>query len=228
MKISVRLWGGLTEAAGFTEDVLELADDATAGDVLSTLETRSPQLARYRTVTRIAVNADVVSPEMPLADGDQVSLFPPVAGGNDGDVVAIRHGPLDVADAFTNVSTPSSGGVGLFAGVVRDTNEGNDVSEIDYTAFDEMALKEMRAVVDEARTRWTLHRVYVVHSVGRLRVGDVSVIVAASSTHRAEALEACRAIIDGVKERALIWKQEFGPDGTRWVNLPETSPPQAR
>ena len=227
MKIRVRLWGGLTEAAGFTEDVLDLADDATAGDVLSTLEARAPQLSRYRPVTRIAVNADVVSPEMPLADGDQVSLFPPVAGG-DGDVIAIRQGPLDVAEAFANVSTPSSGGVGIFAGVVRDTNDGNDVSEIDYTAFDEMALKEMRAVVDEARTRWPLDRVYVVHSVGRLKVGDVSVIVATSSMHRAEALDACRAIIDGVKERALIWKQEFGPDGTRWVNLPETSPPQAR
>lgn len=231
MKIPVRLWGGLTEVAGFTEDVLDLADDSTAGDVLSTLEGRAPQLARFRTHIRIAVNADVVSPDMPLAEGDQVALFPPVAGGAQGDVVEIRQGPLDVAEAVATVLTPTSGGLGLFAGVVRETNEGNAVSEIDYTAFEEMALKEMRAVVDDARARWALHRVYVVHSVGRLRVGDVSVVVATSSTHRVEALEACRAIIDGVKERALIWKQEFGPDGTRWVNLPTpsgTSPPPAR
>jgi molybdopterin synthase catalytic subunit len=230
MKVHVRLWGGLTEAAGLTEDDLELEDDATAGDVLSTLEARAPALSRYRAHTRIAVNADVVSPEMPLADGDDVSLFPPVAGGGADDTIEIRGGPLDASEAIAFVSTPASGGIGVFAGIVRDANEGKSVSEIDYTAFDEMALKEMNAVVAEARERWALHRVWVVHSVGRLRVGDASVVVAVSSTHRADALEACRAIIDGVKERALIWKQEFGPDGTRWVNLPEPAPtpPPAR
>ena len=230
MKVHVRLWGGLTEVAGFTEDALDVEEDATAGDVLSMLEARAPDLARYRSHTRLAVNADIVSPEMPLADGDEVSLIPPVAGGADDDVIEIRPGALDVSEAIAFVTTPSSGGVGVFAGVVRDVNDGNAVAEIDYTAFDEMALKEMRAVVDEARARWDLHRVWVTHSVGRVRVGDVSVVVATSSTHRAEALEACRAIIDGVKERATIWKQEFGPDGTRWVNLPEPAPipPQAR
>lgn len=230
MKVHVRLWGGLTEAAGFTEDVLELEDDSIAHDVISTIEMRAPGLTRYRAHIRIAVNADVVSPEMPLADGDEVSLFPPVAGGADDDVIEIRPGALDASEAIAFVSTPSSGGIGVFAGVVRDTNESNKVSEIDYTAFDEMALNEMRAVVAEARERWPLHRVWVAHSVGRLRVGDTSVVVAVSSTHRAEALDACRAIIDGVKERALVWKQEFGPDGTRWVNLPEPapSPPPAR
>lgn len=224
MKVHVRLWGGLTEVAGFAEDVLEIEDDATAGDVVSTLEARAPELARYRSHTRIAVNADVVSPEMPLAEGDEVSLIPPVAGGAVDDTIDIRQGPLDVSEAIAFVSTPASGGIGVFAGVVRDTNEGNAVSEIDYTAFEEMALKEMTALVAQVRERWALHRVWVAHSVGRLRVGDVSVVVATSSTHRADALEACRAIIDGVKERAQIWKQEFGPDGTRWVNLPEPAP----
>jgi molybdopterin synthase catalytic subunit len=230
MKVHVRLWGGLTEVAGFAEDVLEIEDDATAGDVVSTLEARAPALARYRSHTRIAVNADVVSPEMPLADGDEVSLIPPVAGGASEDAIEIRKGPLDVSEAIAFVSTPASGGIGVFAGVVRETNDGNAVSEIDYTAFDEMALREMNAVVGDARERWELHRVWVAHSIGRLKVGDVSVVVAVSSTHRAEALEACRAIIDGVKERATIWKQEFGPDGTRWINLPEPAPtpPQAR
>lgn len=230
MKVRVRLWGGLGEIAGFTQDVIDLADDATAGDVVTTVEARAPDVARYRAHTRIAVNADIVSPEMPLADGDEVSLFPPVAGGANDDTIEIRTGPLDVAEAVAFVSTPASGGIGVFAGVVRDTNDGNEVAEIDYTAFDEMALKEMRAVVDASRARWDLHRVWVTHAVGRLHVGDVSVVVAVSSTHRAEALESCRAIIDGVKERATIWKQEFGRDGTRWVNLPEPdpTPPPAR
>ena len=220
MKVRVRLWGGLSEAGGFTEDVLDVAEGSTVADVVGALEARAPKLARFRDVTRIAVNEDIVKSDAPLADGDDVSLLPPVAGGGDDDRLEIRTGPLDAAEAIDFVSTPASGGIGVFVGVVRETNEGNRVAEIDYTAFEEMAIKEIRTVVAETRARWPLHRVAVAHSVGRLAVGDASVVVAVSATHRAEALDACRAIIDGVKDRAPIWKQEFGPDGTRWVNLP--------
>ncbi|MGH2726628.1 MAG: molybdenum cofactor biosynthesis protein [Actinomycetota bacterium] len=229
MKVRVRLWGGLADAAGFTEDVLDLDPGATASDVLDLLTTRAPRLERYRTMTRIAVNADLVEPGTALADGDELALLPPVAGGQDADVIAITPGPLDAAASIAAVSTPASGGIGVFVGVVRDTNEGMAVAEIDYTAYEEMALKAIRVVVEEARARWPLHRVAVAHSTGRLRVGDASVVVAVSAEHRAEALEACRFVIDGLKERAPIWKQEFGPDGTRWVNLSEApTPPPAR
>ena len=224
MKIRVRLWGGLADAGGFTEEVVRVDDGATTTDLIAVLEGRSPGLARYRSVTRVAVNADVVTGTAPLADGDEVSLLPPVAGGQD-DRIDIKPGPLDPATAIAFVMTPASGGVGVFVGVVRETNDGNRVAEIDYTAFEEMARKEIGVVVSEARARWPLHRVAVAHSIGRLGVGDASVVVAVSATHRAEALEACREIIDGVKERAPIWKQEFGPDGTRWVNLPAAPTP---
>ncbi len=228
MKIRVRLWGGLSEAGGFTEELLDLADGSTVGDLITTLEGRAPGLARFRSVTRIAVNVDIVTDDAPLADGDEVSLLPPVAGGQD-DLIEMKAEPLDPAEAIAFVSNPASGGIGVFVGVVRETNEGNRVAEIDYTAFEELAIKEMSAVVAEARERWPLHRVAVAHSIGRLAVGDPSVVVAVSAAHRAEALDACRAIIDGVKDRAPIWKQEFGPDGTRWVNLPaEPSPPRER
>jgi molybdopterin synthase catalytic subunit len=229
VKVRVRLWGGLAEAAGFTEDVLDLDGAATAIDVFDLLAQRSPRLERYRSATRIAVNADVVGADAPLSDGDEVALLPPVAGGQN-DLVAIRPGALDPSEAIAAVTTPASGGIGVFVGVVRDTNEGMAVAEIDYTAYEEMALKEIRAVVDEARSRWPLHRVAVAHSTGRLRVGDASVVVAVSAEHRAEALDACRFVIDGLKERAPIWKQELGPDGTRWVNLPQEdpTPPPAR
>ncbi len=229
MKVRVRLWGGLADAAGFTEDVLDLDAGASAGDVFDLLAARAPRLERYRAATRIAVNAEIVEPGAALADGDEVALLPPVAGGQD-DRVAITPGPLDATESIAAVSTPASGGIGVFVGVVRDTNEGMAVAEIDYTAYEEMALKEIRVVVEEARARWLLHRVAVAHSTGRLRVGDASVVVAVSAEHRAEALEACRFVIDGLKERAPIWKQEFGPDGTRWVNLPQEdpTPPPAR
>lgn len=219
MKIQVRLWGGLAEAAGFTEEWIEFPGGARAGDVLDLIASRAPRLERYRRATRIAVNAEIADPELALADGDEVSLLPPVAGGED-DVVAIVPGPLDPAGSIAAVTTPASGGIGVFVGVVRETNEGMAVAEIDYTAYEEMVIKEIRGVIVEARSKWPLHRVAVEHSTGRLRVGDASVVVAVSAEHRAEALDACRYVIDGLKERAPIWKQEFGPDGTRWVNLP--------
>jgi molybdopterin synthase catalytic subunit len=228
MKIRVRLWGGLTEAAGFTEDVLDVGDGATVADVVAMLEARAPRLERYRPAIRIAVNADITGIDTPLSDGDDLSLLPPVAGGQNTDRIEIVEGPMQPSDAIAYVTTPASGGIGVFVGVVRETNDGNRVAEIDYTAFEELALKEIGAVVADARARWPLHRVAVAHSTGRLKVGDASVVVAVSATHRAEALDACRAIIDGVKDRAPIWKQEFGPDGTRWVNLPaEPTPPRA-
>jgi molybdopterin synthase catalytic subunit len=219
LKIHVRLWGGLAEAAGFTEEPIEIADGARAGDVLDLIASRAPRLERYRKATRIAVNAEIADPELGLQDGDEVSLLPPVAGGED-DLVAIVPGPLDPARSIAAVTTPASGGIGVFIGVVREKNEGMAVAEIDYTAYEEMALKEINGVIAEARAKWPLHRVAVEHSTGRLRVGDASVVVAVSAEHRAEAIEACRHVIDGLKERAPIWKQEFGPDGTRWVNLP--------
>lgn len=228
MKVRVRLWGGLAEAAGFTEEVLDLADGSTAGDVLDVIAARAPRLERYRKATRIAVNAEIAEPHAPVSDGDEVALLPPVAGGGD-DLVRIVNGALDAASAIAEAGTPASGGVGVFIGVVRETNEGLPVAEIDYTAYEEMALKEIVAVIAEARATWPLHRVVVQHSTGRLRVGDASVVVAVSAEHRAEALDACRYVIDGLKERAPIWKQEFGPDGTRWINLSAddpTTPPE--
>lgn len=221
MKIHVRLWGGLAEAAGFTEERIEFPEGTRAGDVLELVTSRAPRLERYRRATRIAVNAEIADNALALVDGDEVSLLPPVAGGaTDEDLVAIVPGPLDAARSIAAVTTPASGGIGVFVGVVRETNDGMDVAEIDYTAYEEMAIKEIRGVIAEARASWPLHRVAVEHSTGRLRVGDASVVVAVSAEHRAEAIDACRYVIDGLKERAPIWKQEFGPDGTRWVNLP--------
>lgn len=231
MKIRVRLWGGLTDVCGFHEEVLDVDPDATAADVRGLLEARAPGLSRFRTITRLAVNADIATGQTPLADGDELSLLPPVAGGQEDastgapDLIGLRSGPLDPAEAIAAVTGPDSGGIGVFIGTVRRVNEGHAVQAIDYSAFADMAEPTMRAVVAEARARWPLDRVALLHSVGRLAVGDASVAVAVSSMHRAEALEACRYIINQVKDRAAIWKQEFGPDGTRWVNLPEPSSP---
>jgi molybdopterin synthase catalytic subunit len=130
----------------------------------------------------------------------------------------LTRDPIDPG-ALT-AAAPADGAVCLFLGVVRDHNHGRAVWELEYEAYEEMALLELAAVEAEARKRWPVTDVRIVHRLGRLAVGEVSVAVAVTSPHRAEAFEACRFAIDSLKLRAPIWKKEFSPDGAVWLEGP--------
>ena len=109
------------------------------------------------------------------------------------------------------------GGIATFLGCARDFSEGRDVSEISFDAYDRMALPEMRKLRDEAITRFGLIDARIVHRLGIVRGGDNIVFIATGAEHRAPALEACRWIIDELKERVPIWKKETTPQGDSWV-----------
>ncbi len=124
---------------------------------------------------------------------------------------------LDVAEAIARVSHPSAGGIATFVGVVRDHNDGRAVTMLEYHAYVEMAEKELLAIEDEILTELPGVRVFAMHRIGSLEVGDTAVVCAASSVHRGEAFRAVRQLIDRVKARLPIWKREHGPDGPYWV-----------
>jgi molybdopterin synthase catalytic subunit len=130
--------------------------------------------------------------------------------------VEIRDDTLSIDEIASRVRHPSAGAVDVFAGCVRDENEGRPVVLLEYEAYRPMALGEMRRIA-EALEREPGVRVAVAHRVGKLRVGDVAVVCAASAPHRAEAFAACRALIDAIKHHVPIWKREHGPDGAYWV-----------
>ena len=109
------------------------------------------------------------------------------------------------------------GGIATFLGCARDFSEGRDVSEISFDAYDRMALPEMRKLRDEAIIRFGLIEARIVHRLGVVRGGDNIVFIATGAEHRAPALEACRWIIDELKERVPIWKKETTPQGDSWV-----------
>jgi molybdopterin synthase catalytic subunit len=132
-------------------------------------------------------------------------------------LVAIRHDALVVADAIAHVAAPSAGAIDVFLGVVRDHSEGRAVSRLEYTAYESMALAEMRRIADEIVQRWPGARLAAIHRLGALVVGDLAIVCAASAPHRAEAFDACRALIEAIKARVPIWKREHGPDGAAWV-----------
>ena len=125
--------------------------------------------------------------------------------------------PLDVRECIAVVSHPGSGGIDVFVGVVRDHNEGQAVTVLEYEAYASMAEKEMERIADEIRAAVPGVRLSVHHRIGRLEVGDVAVVCAASAPHRDEAFRACRLLIDMVKARVPIWKREHGTAGASWI-----------
>jgi molybdopterin synthase catalytic subunit len=219
MKVRVRLFGAISERAGFDGETLEIPDDATTGDLLRIVADRYPSTAGLLPQVAVAVNLEVASTVAPLSDDDEVALLPPVAGGAASILTGLRYGSPSVEEARGAVTASGAGGTAIFVGTVRDHSEKGAVDRLEYSAYPEMAERVLHQVADEAAEKWSLARIAILHAVGDLAVGDVTVVVACSAPHRAEALEACRYAVDEVKMRAPIWKKEVGPWGERWVGI---------
>jgi molybdopterin synthase catalytic subunit len=129
----------------------------------------------------------------------------------------LTDSPIDPQALVKSVLRPSDGAYVLFEGVVRNHHEGKAVESIFYDAYRPMAEKEMESIVRDIRRRFPDVALAVVHRLGHLVVGDSSIAIVASSPHRAESFEACRMMIDRIKETVPIWKKERGPDGEEWV-----------
>lgn len=130
---------------------------------------------------------------------------------------AIREHAISVAEAIAAVSRPEAGGIDVFIGTVRSSNQGHAVTLLEYQAYASMAEKEMARIAAEIRAEIPGVELAVLHRVGSLSVGDIAVVCAASAPHRAEAFSACRLLIDRIKARVPIWKREHGPSGPYWV-----------
>lgn len=133
------------------------------------------------------------------------------------DTFIVTRRAISVETARRAVTRPDCGAICVFAGTVRDHNEGRRVSKIRYSAFEAMALRQFRAIAAEARRKFGLRAVFIAHRVGMLRLGEASVICAVAAPHRAESFAGCRHLIERVKELAPIWKEEFHDRGKTWV-----------
>jgi molybdopterin synthase catalytic subunit len=125
---------------------------------------------------------------------------------------------LSLDEAYAAVRRNGCGAVALFIGTVRDHHDGKKVVSISYSAFQEMAEKEFAKIALEARSRWKIGEVYIAHRTGKLEIGEASVIIAVSASHRAEAFDACRHAIESLKKMAPIWKEEFYETGKAWIS----------
>ena len=125
--------------------------------------------------------------------------------------------PLNIQSCIDWVMADANGGIDVFIGTVRDTTKGKKVIRLEFDAYENMALNEMRKIAEEAKTKWPVNKILIHHRIGVLKVGDIPVVIAVSAAHRNAAFEACRYAIDTLKQTVPIWKKEIFEDGEQWV-----------
>jgi molybdopterin synthase catalytic subunit len=218
MRIRVRYFAGFRELVGQGEESLTVSDESRIADIRYLLLTRYPELQTVMERALCAVNHHCVSVDTVLQDNDELVFLPPTGGGTPMEpVIQLTCEPLDRNALIDTVSSPDCGGIVVFEGVVRDHARGKQVRYLEYEMYEEMARKQIQAIIHEAQQRWGVERIALAHRVGHLEIGETSVIIVVASPHRAEAFDACRYIIDTLKATVTIWKKEVTTTGEEWV-----------
>jgi len=209
------------ELAGTAEERVELAENATAGDLFAVLRGKHPQLERYANSLALAVNLEYSDKSRVLRDGDEVALIPPVSGGLPEQKTAhceIVREPIRTAEITEALRAGEDGAVIAFEGIVRNNTRGRSTLYLEYEAYEAMALKEMEALAEQALGEFKIRDIRMVHRIGRLEIGETSVLIVVASAHRAAAYEASRFAIDTLKKKVPIWKKEYFEDGAVWAD----------
>jgi molybdopterin synthase catalytic subunit len=227
MQITVHLFAAHREAAGASVIPLGVPTGTTAGEIWQLLASRHPSLRNVAAPTAVAVNDTVSSAGHHLSDGDRVALIAPVSGGDDlrpAPLIDLVRDAIRVDPLLDAVRHPGAGAIVLFLGTVREHSRGRDVERLEYEAYDTLARNEMSRIAAHAADRWGV-RVAMVHRVGTLRIGEISVAIAVAAPHRRDAFEAGRFAIDALKQTVPIWKKEVWASGSEWIGQEESTRP---
>jgi len=238
MNVTVRLFAILRQQAGWQVCQLDLPGAATVEDAWQALVAQQPALAPTRSIVRFAVNRHYAAADQALADGDELALIPPVSGGADHQPrLWLTADPISddlLGELRRTLPTARDGAFVIFVGQTRETpgtpapgeeaeaarHAGQPVEELDYEAYEEMALDVLRRIAGEIEQHFGVERLAIVHRTGSVPLGEPSVVVAAAAPHRSAAFDAARYAIDELKARAPIWKSERYGDGSVWVGAP--------
>ena len=225
MKIGVLFFGVLNDVIGHSSESVELPEGARVQELLSYFSRRTPRFDAMRPSLAISVNQDYSEVDRVLRDGDEVGLLPPVSGGLDkgveemqtGEVRIVRN-PINTDAVVARLKQPADGAAVIFEGVVRDNTRGRRTLYLDYEAYEAMARKQLESLATESQARFAIRGVSIVHRLGRMEIGETSVVIVVASAHRSAAFEACRWIIDTLKKTVPIWKKEYFEDGAVWAD----------
>ncbi|MBV9623233.1 MAG: molybdenum cofactor biosynthesis protein MoaE [Acidobacteria bacterium] len=229
MQVRVLFFGVLKDLAGRSSDVLTLPERSRAADVIEHYEHQLPSLKGIFSSIAVSVNQRYASAEEQLSPGDEIGLLPPVSGGSapyGSDNSALRA-PADVrivrpkidSPAFlAGLKQPEDGALVSFEGIVRNHTRGRATLFLEYEAYEAMALAELRSLAARALADFNIRQVAIVHRLGRIEIGETSVLIGVASAHRAPAFEACRWLIDTLKRTVPIWKKEYFTGGAVWAD----------
>ncbi len=225
MRIRILFFGILKDLAGKSSDSLELPEGALVREVLAHYASQTTGLKESLASLAVAVNHEYAGPETALKSGDEVALLPPVSGGLEkedvkkaGNYASIVRDPIDAGAILDRIKRNQDGAAVVFEGVVRNQTRGRKTLYLDYEGYEQMALQQMEGLVEKALKQFKVREVALVHRLGRLDIGETSVLVVVASAHRAAAFDACRWLIDTLKRTVPIWKKEHFEDGAVWAD----------
>jgi molybdopterin synthase catalytic subunit len=220
MRVRVLFFGILKTVVGKAEDAIDVPDGASVRDVLARYESKIPQLKESLPSVALAVNQQYAGPDTKLQAGDEVALLPPVSGGAEAErrYASIVGKVIDSHRVVERLKRGEDGAVVVFEGVVRNQTRGRKTLFLDYESYETMALEQMDSLAVQALEQFKIRDVAIVHRLGRLEIGETSVLIAVASAHRAAAFDACRWIIDTLKRTVPIWKKEHFEDGAVWAD----------
>jgi MoaE-MoaD fusion protein len=228
MRVRVLFFGRLREIVGRGEDDAELADGARLEELFAQYGERYPELSGFRGSVVASINQVFADWQSHLSSGDEVAFLPPVSGGSAGpagpsslgvdrDVIQLVRDTIAVQQIVALLRAPEDGAVLAFEGVVRNHSRGQRTLYLQYEAYESMALAKLREIGEAMHIQFPVDRVALVHRLGRMEIGETSVLVAVASAHRAAAFEACRFGIDTLKRIVPIWKKEYFEGGAVWA-----------
>lgn len=224
MRVRVLLFGVLKDIFQRSDDSLELRSGATVSDLLEHYRGLAPESAGIFHSLALAVNQEYAAPAQRLEEGDEVAILPPVSGGVDTivrpesykcDLVRERIPTQEILD---RIKRGEDGAVTVFEGIVRNHTRNRQTLFLDYEAYEPMALGQLNALAEKVLANYKIHEIVILHRLGRLEIGETSVLIVVASAHRAAAFDACRFAIDTLKRTVPIWKKEHFTDGVVWAD----------
>jgi molybdopterin synthase catalytic subunit len=224
IRVQVKFFASLRQAVGQAIIERSVPRGATVASLRGALVVEYPKLPTAAGAIYAAINRSYAGDAVELRDGDEVAFFPPVSGGQDGGkkLFEITGMPLSLDEVAGRVAGPTRGAITVFAGVVRGETGALSTDYLEYEAYAEMAEPMLAQLGAEVQARWPqVEAVSIVHRVGRLEIGEPSVVIAVAAGHRQGVFDACSYAIERLKAVVPIWKKEVGSDGTWWVEGPQ-------
>jgi molybdopterin synthase catalytic subunit len=221
VRVRVLFFGQLKEIVGVAQEEAELSDGARVEDLFERYGRRFPKLAEFRPSIAASINQEYALWTASLSTGDEVAFLPPVSGGQQApaveDIFQLVRQPIRPLELAESLKASEDGALVIFDGFVRNNFRGKKTLYLEYEAYESMAYAKLREIGAQIREKFSIHRLAIVHRLGRLEIGETSVWIAVSSPHRAAAFDACRYAIDSLKRSVPIWKKEYFAGGAVWA-----------